>query len=184
MGINLSYTLATGSLSSFGIQSFQSRGYGILGTSDSGGIVYYRSPERRHTTASEFDVESINQLPRVDIVLTYQDAPGDLITNAVNAGAAGLIVSGAGAGATSRRQTEAIQSIVEEGIPVVLTSRAENGRVPAESLLSKLGSTEVDHVSDRIAGEDLSAVKARILLMLALTETTNSLELQRIFSEY
>jgi L-asparaginase len=35
-----------------------------------------------------------------------------------------------------------------------------------------------------IAGEDHTPVKARVLLMVALTKTTDRNELQRIFSEY
>jgi L-asparaginase/Glu-tRNA(Gln) amidotransferase subunit D len=35
-----------------------------------------------------------------------------------------------------------------------------------------------------IAGEDHIPVKARVLLMVALTKTTDRDELQRIFSEY
>jgi L-asparaginase len=36
----------------------------------------------------------------------------------------------------------------------------------------------------RIAGEDLSPVKARVLLMVALTRTSDPGEIQRMFSEY
>ena len=37
---------------------------------------------------------------------------------------------------------------------------------------------------ERIAGEDLAPVKARVLLMLALTRTRDPAEIQRMFSEY
>ena len=36
----------------------------------------------------------------------------------------------------------------------------------------------------RLSAEDLSPIKARILLMLALTRTTDGAELQRMFTEY
>jgi L-asparaginase len=39
-------------------------------------------------------------------------------------------------------------------------------------------------VRDSLGGEDLAPVKARVLLMLALTRTTNPAEIQRMFSEY
>jgi L-asparaginase/Glu-tRNA(Gln) amidotransferase subunit D len=35
-----------------------------------------------------------------------------------------------------------------------------------------------------VGGEDLAPIKARILLMLALTKTKDTAELRRIFSEY
>jgi L-asparaginase/Glu-tRNA(Gln) amidotransferase subunit D len=36
----------------------------------------------------------------------------------------------------------------------------------------------------RISGEDLTPVKARILLMLAIATTTDGREIQRMFTEY
>ena len=41
-----------------------------------------------------------------------------------------------------------------------------------------------DEQRRRIAGEDLAPVKARLLLMLALTKTKDPAEIQRMFSEY
>jgi L-asparaginase len=41
-----------------------------------------------------------------------------------------------------------------------------------------------DEQRHRIAGEDLLPVKARVLLMLALTRTSDPAEVQRMFSEY
>jgi L-asparaginase len=35
-----------------------------------------------------------------------------------------------------------------------------------------------------VGAEDLAPIKARILLMLALTKTKDPVEIQRIFSEY
>ena len=165
------------------LQTFNTRDYGLLGVVDPDRIVFYRRTERRHTSLSEFDVTSVDGLPRVDIVLTYQDAPGDLITGAVSAGAAGVIVAGAGTGAASPRQREAIQSVTAAGIPVVMTSRTGGGRVPTQLSSPAPGSNDAAAV-DRIGGEDLSPIKARILLMLALTVTTNREEIQRMFSEY
>ena len=63
---------------------------------------------KRHTAQSEFDVAAIKSLPRVDVILTYQGAPGDLIKAAVDAGAKGIVIAGAGAGATSGTQGEGL----------------------------------------------------------------------------
>ena len=40
------------------------------------------------------------------------------------------------------------------------------------------------HSPNRVAGHDLAPVKARILLMLALTRTKAGAEIQRMFEEY
>ena len=153
------------------LHTFQTRGYGILGVVDSDRVAYFRRVERRHTAASEFDVASVTELPRVDVLLVYQGASGDLIRAAVDAGAQGIVLATAGAGATSGTQGEGLQYAASKNIPVVITTRAGSGRI------SGGGGT-------RIAGEDLAPIKARILLMLGLTRTKDPAELRRMFREY
>lgn len=167
------------------LQTFEARGYGVLGSVDADRVVYYRRTERRHTASSEFDVASIGRLPRVDVLLSYQDASGDLITRAVEAGASGIVIAGAGAGSVSRDQREAIASVRAAGTPVVVTSRTGGGRVPARPQPGRNTRPRQTSIAPpHIGGEDLSPVKARILLMLALTVTTDPEEIQRMFSEY
>lgn len=156
------------------LHTFQTRGYGILGVVDSDRVVYYRRVERRHTSDSEFDVSEISELPRVDVILTYQGAPGDLIRAAVDAGAQGIVLATAGAGATSGTQSEGIQYARSKNVAVVTTTRTGSGRIAGS--FGGRGAT--------IAGEDLAPIKARILLMLALTKTRDASELRRIFMEY
>ena len=66
------------------LQTFQTRVFGALGTVDNDRVAYSRDMTRRHTAKSEFDVSTIEALPRVDVIMTYQDAPGDLIKAAVD----------------------------------------------------------------------------------------------------
>ena len=153
------------------LQTFQTRGYGLLGVVDRDRVVFYRRVERRHTAGSEFDLAGVTQLPRVDVLLTYQGAPGDLIQAAVDAGAKGIVVATAGAGATSGTQGEGLRYAASKAIPVVTTTRTGSGRIAGGR-------------GNNIAGEDLAPVKARILLMVALTKTSDPADLRRIFSEY
>ncbi len=88
------------------LNTFQSRGYGILGVVDADRVVYYRDVVKRHTKDSEFDVSQIEALPRVDIVMVYQGASGDIIKAMVDLGAKGIVIASAGAGATSGTQGE------------------------------------------------------------------------------
>ena len=155
------------------LHTFQSRGYGLLGVIDRDRVVYYRRVERRHTADSEFDVATITALPRVDVLLTYQGASGDLIQAAVDAGAQGIVIATAGAGATSGTQGEGMRYAASKGVPVVMTTRAGSGRIAGGG---GRGST--------VAGEDLAPIKARILLMVALAKTKDIGELRRIFAEY
>lgn len=154
------------------LDTFTSRRLGVLGVADQDGVAYYRKPVKRHSAASEFDVSAIDRLPRVDVILTYQGAPGDLIAAAVEAGAKGIVIAGAGAGATSGTQGQAIREVLEKQVFVVSSTRTGSGRVTG------------GRGAYRIPGDDLQPVKARILLMLALSVTSDPDEVRRIMREY
>ena len=167
------------------LDTFQTRGYGILGVVDSDRVVFYRKVEKKHTAQSEFDVNAIASLPRVDVVLTYQGAPGDLIKAAVDNGAKGIVIATAGAGASSGTQGDGITYALEKGVFVVTTTRAGSGRIAGRPRVVNPAAGGTPNPRDRaIAGEDLAPVKARILLMLALATTQNPAEIQRMFLEY
>jgi L-asparaginase len=158
------------------LHTFQTRGYGILGVVDSDRVTYYRDVVKRHTKNTEFDISQVQDLPRVDVVLVYQDAGGDIIKALVDLGARGLVIATAGAGATSGTQGDGIRYATQKGVFVVMTTRTGSGRLAARGLPGD--------ASFRIQGEDLAPVKARILLMLALTKTKDGAEIQRMFTEY
>src|SRR5262249_11776494 len=54
------------------LNTFQSRGYGVLGVVDADRVVFYRDVVKRHTAKSEFDVTTLTALPRVDVLMVYQ----------------------------------------------------------------------------------------------------------------
>ena len=156
------------------LNTFQTRGYGVLGVVDSDRVVFYRRVEKKHTADSEFDIATVTTLPRVDVILTYQGAPGDLIKAAVDAGAKGIVVAGAGAGATSGTQGEGISYALGKGVFVVTTTRAgqrTHRRARPRPPAADRRPAAPNPRERAIAGEDLAPLKARLLLMLALTKT-------------
>jgi L-asparaginase len=157
------------------LNTFSSRGYGVLGTVLDQ-VEYFRKPIHRSGAGSEFDVSAMSALPRVDVIITYQEAPGDLIEAAVDHGAKGIVIAGAGAGATSGTQSDGIRYALEKGVFVVTTTRTGGGSVG--------GGRGRGGTTPRVSGGDLQPIKARILLMLALATTGDVGEVQRIFSEY
>ncbi len=161
------------------LNTFQSRGYGVLGVVDADRVVYYRDVVKRHTKSSEFDVSPIDELPRVDIVMVYQGASGDIIKSMVDLGARGIVIASAGAGATSGTQGEGIRYAIEKGVYVVTSTRTGSGRIAARRRPGAAAQPVF-----QIAAEDLTPVKSRILLMLALTKTKDGAEIQRMFTEY
>lgn len=162
-------------ISTANVAAFGSRSSGPVGHVDNDGVRFSREIRSRHGVRSEFDPAAIRLLPRVDVLLTYQDAPGDLISTAIRNGARGIVMAGAGAGALAEAEVRAVEHALSRGIPVVLTSRVAGGAVSAE---------DVSVLKGLIAGGDLSPLKARVLLMLALAERVQGKELERIFREY
>ena len=158
------------------VQTFQSRQYGILGVVDPDRVVYYRDPLKRHTQKTEFDVSALTGLPRVDIMMFYQGASGDLLRAAVDAGAKGIVIAVAGADLTGGSLASGIAYAERQGVIVVAATRTGSGRIAALS-----GNRLREGM---VGGEDLTPLKARILLMLALTKTQSPGEIQRMFMEY
>ena len=158
------------------VQTFQSRQYGILGVVDPDRVVYYREPLKRHTQKTEFDVSALSGLPRVDIMMFYQGASGDLLRAAVDAGAKGIVIAVAGADLTGGSLASGIAYAERQGVIVVAATRTGSGRIAALS-----GNRLREGM---VGGEDLTPLKARILLMLALTKTQSSTQIQRMFTEY
>lgn len=151
---------------------FGSRDLGLLGTIDDGEIVVYRTPRRRHTAESEFAAETPHRLPRVDVAATYAGADGAAIDAFVAAGAAGIVLDGFPYnGKPTHAQAVSLTEARRRGVAVVVANRGGRGRVPVRT-------TEVG-----VSADNLTAAKARILLMLALA-TGKGEELERIFAEY
>ena len=73
------------------LETFQARGYGVLGYVDRDRVTFSRTVLQRHTAQSEFDGSTLTALPRVDVLWVYQGASGDLIKAAVDLGARGLV---------------------------------------------------------------------------------------------
>jgi L-asparaginase len=159
------------------VEAFQSRDLGPLGYADGDGrIVYYHQPARKHTLQTEFDVGNLETLPRVDIVVSYVGADGAMIEAAAKAGAKGIVSAGTGAGRPTPAEDAAFDKCFKDtGMLMCLSSRVASGRVVRSPGLSKRGF---------VAADNLQPWKARLLLSLALTRTTQAEEIQRMFDTY
>src|SRR6202047_2401237 len=161
--------------STYRVQTFRSLDFGALGHVDGDGVHFYRSPSRKHMPDTRFAALELGALPRVDIVYSYAGADGAVVDAAVAAGARGLVSAGFAPGSPTPEQRAAFERAAKSGGVVVQCSRASSGRVAPRRRLRESGI---------VAGEDLSAQKARILLMLALSTTTYIAAIQEAFSTY
>lgn len=158
------------------LDTFKSPDFGYLGYADAdGAIVFYRDTARAHTFASEFAIEDIGELPRVDIALAYAGIDATAIAAFKRAGCAGLIAAGLGSGGAPRAFLDGLDDLVRSGIPVVVASQVGTGRTMARRAAAERGYLFADTLPPR---------KARILLMLALTRTRDPSDIQRILHTY
>ena len=162
--------------STFRVETFRPNELGFLGYADSDGqVVFYRAPLRRHTVDTPFMVDDMNDLPRVDIVYSYAGADGLLVDAVRSNGSDGLVLAGFGGGTFPPAVIDAAVKLVDDGIPVVLATRATSGRVVMTPMKEEQGF---------IVSDNLLPQKARILLMLGLTVTKDRHELQQFFYDY
>ncbi len=88
--------------------TFMSPYRGVIGATAYGVSQYYRTPFRKHTVDTPFNVDSATSLPRVDILYIYEDMPGDIIDASVKAGAKGIVAAGVGNGNMPKAAMDAL----------------------------------------------------------------------------
>jgi L-asparaginase len=153
---------------------FDSGPAGLMGTVDVDGVTLWRSPLRRHTFDSQFGVDLVERMPRVDIVAVHAGADGVGTDAFVAAGARGLVTAGfAYTGIGAPEQRDALHRAALAGVAVVHASRGRGGRMPPS------GDDEW-----ALRAHDLPPQKARILLALGLAAGLEHAGLQRAFDEY
>jgi L-asparaginase len=161
------------------VEAFRTPELGYLGYVDADKVAFYRTSTKRHTANSEFDVKAIKQLPDVDIVYSYVQPNVAIIRALVASGVKGIVFAGTGAGLLSSAERSALKVVLSAPIdtrPIMVRSnRTGNGRVVARDDYDSMG---------MIPADTLNPQKARILLMLALTKTSNPREIKRMFEEY
>ena len=158
------------------VETFKSLDTGPLGYADPDKVIIYNKPLRRHTSDSEFNIATLPaKLPEVEILYAYTESPGYLVDALVQHGVKGIIIDGTGAGSPGGGQVEAIKGAQIKNVVVVATARTRGGRVE---------DTPKRREANIVPGDNLPPEKARILLKLALTKTTDLAEIQRIFDTY
>jgi len=157
--------------------TFRTSELGVIGYIQGGKPFFYREVSRKHTVDTEFDIAKLDALPQVDVAYAYANV-GDVAVNAlVAAGAKGLVHAGVGNGSLPARTKPALVKARKEGVVIVRASRVGQG------IVARNGEAD-DDALDFVVADTLSPQKARILLMLALTRTASTREIQRMFYTY
>lgn len=157
------------------LQTFRSPDFGALGHADGDRISFYRRPLRRVGPDTDFDIRTLDALPRVDIAYSYTGDDGTATRAFVAAGAKGIIAAAFAPGMLVPTEFAALKEAVAAGVVVVLATRAGSGRAFTSKPARDAGF---------ISADNLTPQKARILLALALTRTSDPARLREIFATY
>ena len=156
------------------VQTFSESNVGQLGTVDPDGVRFYRRSLQPHTTTSEFDISDVESLPDVMIFSDFAGLDASVVEHFAHLPMDGLVVRTFAGGRMSAGLQAGLKSISDRGIPTVVTSRVPKGRIVSPP----------DYEFPAIVSRGQQDNKARILLMLALTKTSDPDEIQRIFAMY
>ncbi len=156
------------------VHTFQSPELGYLGFVDPDAIVFYQKVLYPHTFQSEFDLNQVTQLPTVELVQDFTGFDEGILDYFINKDLDGLIIQTFAGGRMSAGMRTGLAKAKEKKLPIVITSGVSNGRI--------IGQLPTD--APAIFANDLRGNKARILLMLALTQTKDLLKIKEIFDRY
>ena len=158
------------------VDAFSSLNFGDLGYIVDGKCFFYNEILKLHTKQTPFDGEKIKTLPKVDILYTYSNDGSGVAAKALfDNGAQGLVIAGSGAGNIHENQKKVLKELLKQGLKIVLSTRVAQGQVMLSEEDIKLGF---------ISALDLNPQKARILLILALTQTKDIHTIREFFQKY
>ncbi len=156
------------------VQTFQSYGYGMLGEIDGNQVIIYRKPTLRRM----FQIPKLEE--RVDLILLVLGIDARYIDASIKSGVVGIVLEAFGRGNANTAIVDGVSRAVNNGIPVLVTSRCPVGRVAP--IYGGGGGKDLEEVGAIFAG-DLSGVKARILLMVLLADPHAHSQLRDIIAE-
>ena len=106
-------------------------------------------------------------------MIDYAGFDGSTITDWIGKGARGIIVQTFAGGRMSAGARRSVREATEQGVQIVVSSRVSGGRIPGDPLVER-----------SILARDLSAHKARVLLMVAVAVGLDHEGLERVFEQY
>ncbi|MBK9411220.1 MAG: asparaginase [Gemmatimonadetes bacterium] len=161
------------------LNAFTAPDAGVLGLADPDTVVFHRPAPA--CAAPRYDLDSLGEFPRVDVVYAYIGADSVAVDALVDAGARGLVLAGVGRGGTTPAMSRALRRATQRGVTVVISNRTGSGRVGAGSAPDSLATLPSGRGAT-IGATDLNPQKARVLLMLALAARTDARGIAELFN--
>lgn len=162
-------------ISNYKIDAFDQKAFGCLGYMQDNEVYFFSRTFKLHTIASRFSKKDIDVLPPVAIAYFYAGASSQILYDMAK-NHHGIVLIGSGSGNYSQEWLKTINDLSKQGIIFVRASRVHQGIVFDDAIF------DPHHYC--ICANTLSAQKARVLLMLALSQTQDREEIRKIFTEY
>lgn len=147
------------------LEAFQAPNAGPIGMVNNEHVRFYFPAQPKAQAA--FIAPSKAPFPRVDIIYSHVQMDGDLIEDAVQRGAKGIILAGVGDGNTSAAALKALQEAQQKGVIVVRSTRISSGFVNRNVEVN-------DDENHFVVSEDLNPQKSRLLLQILLANKINT----------
>ncbi len=159
------------------VEAFRSPNRGPAAIVNTGKITWLETPSGRRGAKSEFSIDGVTSLPRVDIIYAHANMSTDLIDAAVANGARGIVLAGVGDGNATSQAIEKLAAVAKQGVVVVRSTRLPSG-------LTYRNNEVNDDKLGFVASLELNPAKSRVLLQQALRVTKDPLAIQKMFAEY
>ncbi|MFH1692894.1 MAG: asparaginase [Bacillota bacterium] len=158
------------------LDTFKSMEFGPIGIVDEETVLFHHDthPLQVFLKPEKFD-------KTVEIVKTYSGSSSLILNLLIEHGVQGIVLEALGRGNVPPMMIDGIQSAIQKGIPVVLTSRCPMGRV-----LDTYGYIGGGHHLKKLGvifAENLNSQKARIKLMFALNSFYSYEEIVSFFNQ-
>jgi L-asparaginase len=160
---------------SMSLNAFHSPNFGPIGVVDDNRVIFYRNNNKKQ----HFNIKTVNS--KVDLIKCVTGMNSKLIDFCIDEGCEGLVIEGMGRGNVPPEMVPSIKRAIDKGLPVVIVSRCYLGRV-LDSYGYPGGGKELRNLGV-ILGDNLPGQKARIKLILALSQTRKLDEIKTIFEQ-
>ncbi|HDE9776436.1 TPA: asparaginase [Staphylococcus aureus] len=153
--------------------TFKSPNHGPLGVLTKDRVQFHHMPYRQQA------LENVNEKLNVPLVKAYMGMPGDIFSFYSREGIDGMVIEALGQGNIPPSALEGIQQLVSLNIPIVLVSRSFNGIVSPTYAYDGGGYQLAQQ--GFIFSNDLNGPKARLKLLVALSNNLDKAEIKSYF---
>lgn len=153
-------------ISTFQTDAFGSGKFGAIEFIRDHKVDFYLMTTKPHTIHSDFDITGLDRLPSVGMAYFTIDSDPSILPYLASQHD-GLVIVTAGDGQLSKRWLDAIDVLLAQEYPLILSTRVFTGNISAQN-----------------NANTFNPQKSRILLQLALTKTKDQKIINRYFSTY